>query len=535
MNLTEHIFRIANESPDRKLFIDGNDTSFGEFCHIIDGYGALFGKCGVVAGSKCIVLISPSVNMFAVSFALFRMGAVPVMIDPGMGIKAMVRALDKVEAGFVIGMPKTLLIKLLFPAKLKSVSKWIYVPYSRNATYGFSLISNSLPQGKCPVSIPGPKDIAAIFFTSGSTGAAKGVIYQQSQLESQMKILEKHFSYTSNERDLCTFPLIGFFAISRGLSIALARMDMSRPSTMNPSKVIEDLNHHKSTLMFCSPMVLSKLTEYVEKKKITIKTLKHLHIAGAAVNPELIRRFKNHLPQNAIINTPYGATEALPIASISDNEVLDISTNSTGKGVCVGKALERISIKIIAVDDGSISLIEETREVDQGSIGEIMVSGENVTQAYLSNKEANDMHKVFDEKRAKYWHRMGDLGYLDKEQNIWIVGRKAHRIETGNRIYYTLPVEQVFNTHKDVERSALVGIHNHNNVIPVICIELKMRSLPKPKIRKELKNLAEKYSVTEGIKIFLFHKQLPVDPRHNAKIFREKLTVWAQQKAKRYL
>ena len=129
---------------------------------------------------------------------------------------------------------------------------------------------------------------------------------------------------------------------------------------------------------------------------------------------------------------------------------------------------------------------------------------------------------------------MGDLGYRDENKFIWIVGRKNHRVETNDRTFYTLPVEQIFNTHKDIERSALVGVMLNKNTIPIICCELKKGHRRKQKIKEELRKLAGEYAETNGITKILFHKKLPVDSRHNAKIFREKLTVWAQQKAKRY-
>jgi len=534
MNLTENIYTIATETPNRKLFVDRNNLTYGEFCNIVDGYAAYFCHKGIKAGTRCIVLIAPSVNMFAVSFALFRMGAIPVMIDSGMGVGPMVKALDMSEAEFVIAMPGAMLIKVLFPHKLKTVQRWVTVCNKHNGKVGIAPFHKLKKTCGYPIYEPTPDDLSAIFFTSGSTGAAKGVIYRQSQLESQLKILKEQFHYTHGERDLCTFPLIGFFAISLGLSVALARMDMTNPATLNPKRIIRDLDKNECTLMFCSPMVLRKLTLFVEIKDIHIKSLRHLHLAGAAVDPDLVKRFKKHLHNKAQINTPYGATEALPVTTINDKELAITSQSSIGNGVCVGKPIKGIEIKIIPVDDNPIININKTRELKHNEVGEVMVLGDNVTQEYLANSKAEEFSKVFDNETGKFWHRMGDLGYRDENNFIWIVGRKNHRVETYDRTFYTLPVEQIFNKHIDVERSALVSVIINNKTIPVICCELKRRHRSKQKIKEELVKLAGDYTVTKGLSAILFHKHLPVDPRHNAKIFREKLTVWAQQKAKRY-
>lgn len=122
---------------------------------------------------------------------------------------------------------------------------------------------------------------------------------------------------------------------------------------------------------------------------------------------------------------------------------------------------------------------------------------------------------------------MGDMGYLDDRGRLWFCGRKAHRVFSPEGVMYTIPCESIFNEHPGVKRSALVGVGKEGEQKPVLIAELKKGGKPADKIAAELKQLAAANELTKTIETFLFHPSFPVDIRHNAKIFREKLAVWA--------
>lgn len=166
---------------------------------------------------------------------------------------------------------------------------------------------------------------------------------------------------------------------------------------------------------------------------------------------------------------------------------------------------------------------------DQNEVGEIIVKGPNVTEEYWANDSANTLAKIRDTVTNEVWHRMGDLGKFDKSGRLWFYGRKAQRVVTSSRTYFTIPVETIFNQHPAVERSALVGIKKGDGteIVSVICIEPAKNEKRKIYLHDELRSMASDNDVTRGIKDFLFHRKFPVDPRHNAKIFREKLAIWA--------
>jgi acyl-CoA synthetase (AMP-forming)/AMP-acid ligase II len=187
-----------------------------------------------------------------------------------------------------------------------------------------------------------------------------------------------------------------------------------------------------------------------------------------------------------------------------------------------------LQLAVIGISDEAIPAWSEDLRVPDGTIGEIAVKGPIVTQAYFNRPEATALAKIPDP-AGGFWHRMGDLGHRDAQGRIWFCGRKSHRVRTREGTLFTIQVEAVFNTHPAVRRPALVGVGRPGEQIPVLCVELNAdaRDTDRQKLAEELRAIGRSFDHTRGIRPILFHPSFPVDIRHNAKIFREKLAVWA--------
>ncbi|MFC1505020.1 fatty acid CoA ligase family protein [Thermodesulfobacteriota bacterium] len=375
-------------------------------------------------------------------------------------------------------------------------------------------------------------DIAAILFTTGSTGPAKGVVYTHGVFDAQVRHIKSHFGIEPGEIDLPTFPLFALFDPALGMTAVIPEMDPTRPASVNPDRIVEAILNHGVTNMFASPALLNRVGRYGEHKGIKLPSLKRVVSAGAPVAAANIAQFATMLEQDAEIHTPYGATEAVPILSIGSNEILSETRqlSDQGYGYCVGRPIDDIDVRIIQITDAPILHWSDDLLLPSGEIGEIVVKGDLVTRRYFQRPEADAVAKIEDEE--SFWHRMGDLGWQDKKGRIWFCGRKSHRVITKSATLFTIPCEAMFNMHADVFRSALVGIGPRPRQTPVICIELEkgVPVLTKSKIKKDLLDLAETNPLTQKIQHILFHKSFPVDIRHNSKIFREKLAVWAEKK-----
>lgn len=537
VNISRPLTEMARQQPDTAAIIfpqEGRSLTFRELDRDSDRIADGLGRIGIVRGTKVALLVPPSPELFSLTFALFKAGSVPVFIDPGIGARNMKGCLAEAEPEAFIGIPKAHVARRLLG--------WGRASIRINVVVGGSSIWGGVPLHElCRLAHTAPfaaaetcrDDVAAILFTSGSTGPPKGAIYTHGTFAAQVDALREMYDIRPGEIDLPTFPLFALFAPALGMTALIPQMDFTRPGSIDPRRILGPAAEFSATTMFGSPALLNRVGRYGTSHGVTFSTVKRVISAGAPVPAGVLERFAAMLPADAEIFTPYGATEALPVSSIGSREILGETGAMTGKGfgVCIGRPVVSISLAIIPISDAPIELWRDDLALPTGEVGEIAVRGPQVSTAYLNRPEANRMAKIPDPDGG-VWHRMGDVGYRDNSGRIWFCGRKSHRVVTPETTLFTIPVEGVFNTHPAVFRTALVGLGMAGSQRPVLCVELEIK-VGKPQrelIRTELLELGSRYPHTKNIREILFHPAFPVDIRHNAKIFREKLAVWAEDK-----
>ena len=377
-------------------------------------------------------------------------------------------------------------------------------------------------------------DAAAIVFTSGSTGPAKGVLYTHGIFNHQVRVLQEQFDIQPDEIDLPTFPLFGLFNSGLGGTSIIPEIDTTRPAQVEPKNIIGPINDFKISSSFGSPALWDTVSQFCRNKNIQLPTLKRIIMAGAPVSGKLLQQFESIVTEDCKIHTPYGATEALPVSLIDRQEILEQTWqfSNKGEGICVGRAIPKVEIRIIAISDHPILKWEKAIQLAPNTVGEIVIKAPWATRTYYNREDLTKLAKIEDSN--SFWHRMGDLGRLDEKNRLWFYGRKNQRVITGVKTLYTIPCEAIFNQHPDVKRSALVGIGLRNKKEPIIVIEpVNLNILKSPmaldKFKKELLECGARTTITQSIKKILFYPKFPVDVRHNAKICREKLSLWAEK------
>ena len=486
---------------------------------------------GITRGVRTILMVTPSPQFFALTFALFRVGAVPVVVDPGMGIGRMLRCLEEGEPEAFIGIPKAHVLRVLRPGYFRGVRVWVTV--GRRWFWGGHTLAGLRRDPHTPFD-PVPtraEEIAAILFTTGSTGPAKGAVYTHGNFAAQIEQIQNHWDIGPDEVDLPTFPLFALFDPALGMTAVLPDMDPTKPGFVDPENIIRPVKDWGVTNMFGSPALINRVGRYGSEKGVRLPTLKRVVSAGAPVAPSVIERFTDMLEGDAQVHTPYGATEAVPVLSIASREIMAETRTETerGRGMCVGREMGASRAEIIRISDDPIAEWSDDLVLPLGEIGEITVKGPHVSREYYRRPDQTALAKIKD--GSGFWHRMGDVGWKDEKGRIWFCGRKSHRVETESGPMFTIPVEAVFNNHRDVFRSALVGLGDRPRQKPVICIEVEetARKRDQSELTRELLELAGRNELTRQIKDVLYHPSFPVDIRHNSKIFREKLTVWAAE------
>ncbi len=492
---------------------------------------------GIGRGVRTVLMVPPSLELFTLVFALFKAGAVMVLVDPGMGIKNLKACLAQAQPEAFIGIPKAHIARKVLGWAKGTLTH--YVTVGPRLFWGGTTLKQVRAAGAASITAADPfepvattpEETAAILFTSGSTGVPKGAVYRHDTFVNQVRLLKQMYQFGDGEIDLPTFPLFALFDPALGMSTIIPEMDATKPALVDPVKIIDAIKRFDVTNMFGSPALLNRVGRYGAEHGVKLPTLRRVISAGAPAVPSVLEVFATMLPQDGEIHTPYGATECLPVSTIGHKEILADTAVKTaaGAGVCVGRPVDSMHVEVIRITDEAIAAWDDSLNLPVGEIGEIVVQGPCVTHEYFALPEANARAKIPATATAGIRHRMGDLGYLDESGRLWMCGRKSHRVITAAGTLFTVPCEAIFNEHPAVFRTALVGLGAASAQEPVLCVELEKDAVsPDPaSIETELTALGAAHAHTQGIQRFLFHPAFPVDIRHNAKIFREKLRVWA--------
>jgi acyl-CoA synthetase (AMP-forming)/AMP-acid ligase II len=487
---------------------------------------------GIAPGTRLVLMVRPGIDFVSLVFALFKAGMVTVLIDPGMGRRNLIRCVEEVAPQGFVAVPRAQAVRVclrhLFPQARHNIT------VGRRWFWGGSTLAQVRALGSPQfASLPTrAEDPAAIIFTTGSTGPPKGVLYSHRNFATQVDEIRDFYGIQPGEIDLSGFPLFALFNAVMGVTAVFPEMDFTRPADVDPRKIVEATRDWSITQSFGSPALWNAVGRYCERQDIRLPTLRRVLSAGAPVPPHVLKRVKLAIHPDGDVHTPYGATEALPVASISASEVLGETAvlSREGAGTCVGTRFPGIDWKVIEIHDGPIETLSAARVLPLREIGELIVRGPAVTARYVTRPEANALHKIRDDN--SFWHRMGDVGYVDERDRFWFCGRKSQRVLTAQGTLFTIPCEAIFQRHERVYRAALVGVGPRGKQRPVVIVELwpehRVRSaIDEVELIGELQQLAQLHAVTEDIRDFLVHPSLPVDIRHNAKIFREQLAEWA--------
>jgi acyl-CoA synthetase (AMP-forming)/AMP-acid ligase II len=537
-NIAAALPRLARERPDQvAMRCPGRAgrydiaLTYAQLDARSDAIAAGLGKRGLVRGTRTVVMVRPTPEFFLVMFALFKAGAVPVLVDPGIDKRALRHCLDEAEPAAFIGIPLALLAKALLG--------WATLARLRITTGARAWLADATldeverdgtgaPAQLAPTQ---PDDVAAILFTSGSTGVPKGVVYRHRHLVAQIGMLRDAFGIEPGGIDLPTFPPFALFDPALGLTSIIPDMDPTRPARADPSKLHAVIQRFGVTQLFGSPALMRVLADH----GAPLPTIRRVTSAGAPVPAEVVAKMFALLPGDAQLWTPYGATECLPVAVIEGRELLTLRERTeAGAGTCVGRPVPPNTVRIIRIDDAPIDAWSDALLVGAGQVGEITVAGPSATDAYFNRDAQTRLAKIREslpDGSERIVHRMGDLGWFDGEGRLWFCGRKSQRVVVdASTTLCTEQVEPVFNTHPAVARTALVGVGEKGAQRPVLCVELRtgVHAREWPRIAAELRHRADGLVHTAKIENFLrCPKPFPVDIRHNAKIGREVLAAWA--------
>lgn len=539
-NIAARLPELARERPDQIAIRCPGRRGAGngmaaydvtlDYCQLdarSDAMAAGLAGYGIGRGVRTVVMVRPSPEFFLLMFALFKLGAVPVLVDPGIDKRALKQCLDEAQPQAFIGIPLAHVARLVL-RWAPSATRLVTV--GRRLGWGgtsLAALERAGAKGGPMLADTDGEDMAAILFTSGSTGVPKGVVYRHRHFVGQIQLLGSAFGMEAGGVDLPTFPPFALFDPALGLTSVIPDMDPTRPAQADPARLHDAIQRFGVTQLFGSPALMRVLARHGRP----LPTVTRVTSAGAPVPPDVVATIRSLLPADAQFWTPYGATECLPVAVVEGRELERTrAATEAGAGTCVGNVVEPNEVRIIAIDDAPLADWSQARVLATGEVGEITVAGPTATDSYFNRPQATAAAKIREtlaDGSTRIVHRMGDVGYFDAKGRLWFCGRKTHRVETAQGPLYTEQVEPVFNTVPGVARTALVGVGPAGAQVPVLCVELQRGQSDSPALREALRAQATLRLPEANLQHVLMHPAFPVDIRHNAKIGREKLAVWA--------
>ncbi|MEI6231664.1 MAG: fatty acid CoA ligase family protein [Planctomycetota bacterium] len=530
-NIAQFLPEMARTAPNRDAIIcahapDGfgrTKLTFSELNSECDALAWGLSEAGIGPGSRVLLGVRPGLEFVALTFAVFKIGAVPVLIDPGMGRTNLLHCVARAKPEAMIAIPAAHALRALTGHAAFDTVR-VAVTVGRRWFWGGPTLAkiraSGLKRGPYKIADTTTESPAAILFTSGGTGPPKGVCYEHGMFGAQVEAIRSHFNIEPGEIDLPAFPLFALFSTALGTTCVIPDMNPSRPATCDPDKLIDAIQSRAVTYSFGSPAIWKRVGPRCIERGVTLPNLKRIMMAGAPVRGDVLAPFATILSKDADVFIPYGATEALPVSSMRGSEVLNETWALTrqGRGHCVGKPLPSMTVRVVNYDAA-----KSITPLTPNTIGEIIVSGPVVTKEYFEMPEATAAAKIIDD-TGRLWHRMGDMGYLDETGRIWFCGRLAHRVTAANgSVFYSVCceaiVEEFLRAKMGIEaRAALIKTSSSN---PALALEWHVKRRAAGVEQEIVKHWKLEPLGQHVDRVEFYRKPFPVDVRHNAKIDRE--------------
>jgi acyl-CoA synthetase (AMP-forming)/AMP-acid ligase II len=518
-----------------------DDTTFDALARATRRIASGLLESGLAPGERVCLFLRPGADFVACVFATLRAGLVPVLIDPGMGRRALLACIERSQPAALVAVARAHAAALLWPRAFASARLRV------QAGPGPRLVRTSLAdvaaRGRDDFAgcATAAEDVAAVLFTSGSTGPPKGVVHTHGIFAAQVRALETLYAFEPGEVDAACFPLFALFDTALGVTSVFPAIDPSRPGRCDPAHVHATIAAARATTAFASPAVWQRVVPWCERHGRRLDGLRRVLTAGAPIPTALVERLVRLMPPGARVFTPYGATECLPVANVSDAEILAPSARAlgaSGQGNLVGRPAPGMDVRIVRTSDDVLERFDPASELPRGEVGEVLVRGAVATPEYLFAPQATRAAKVPDP--AGTFHRMGDLGRIDQEGRLWFCGRRAHRLRLADGDLANVPLENAFLDHPSVARCAAVGVGPAGAQRVVLVVEPREDAAParrpwrracpvrQPELERELLAHARARSaLAQRVELVLWRRDFPVDPRHNAKIDNAALAAWA--------
>lgn len=517
----------ADEIAVAELGAGGRQITWRRLAAVVDDLAGGLHDAGVRPGDRVALLVPPGADLTAAVYACWRIGAIIVVADAGLGARGLARALRgswpqhliAIDRGLVAARALRIGGRRFAAGPMSAARARLLGAEATLATLAANGRGRPLPD------LPGPDDEAAVLFTSGATGPAKGVVYRHGQIEANRDALAALYGITSADRLVAAFAPFALYGPALGIASAVPDIDVTKPAQLDAARLADAVRAVGATLVWASPASLQNVVDTAEalsvQQSADLATVRLLMSAGAPVPAPLLRDVLALMP-SAAAHTPYGMTEVLPVADI---ELGELDAVGAGDGVCVGRPVPGVTVSVSALDATGTATGAPTTA--PGVTGEILVSAPWAKDRY-DRLWATQARSARDAGR----HRTGDVGHLDDAGRLWVEGRLAHVITTATGPVTPVGVEQRVLGLPGVRAAACVGVGPVQAQVVVVVVvpdvsPSRQDVLARPELATAVREAAGVPVAAVPVAAVLVRRDLPVDVRHNSKIDRSALARWA--------
>src|SRR5579871_2144399 len=426
MNVARFLQRAHQHYTSKPLCTFENvELPLSDFSRAVAVLSRRMMDAGAAKGSRIAVLISNRPELLVGLFAIWTIGGVAVPINPALAVP---------EVRAIVGHCEPTIV--LAEDNLSHVLS--------GCAPGFELFivdRNSASKNETAASSPAicptaSTDPALIYYTSGTTGTPKGAVISHGAVAATAGMFADHLMIGPMDRLLITGPMAfilhltmnALTAISNGASIVILEK-------FKPDVAIEAINRHKITVLIAVPTAYTMMLNFLEGRRMTLPSVRLGISAGAAFPEALSKRIQDCLGLSVF--DVWGMTECGPITTY------DPRRERRGQPDSCGRTLPSCHIRI--VDDGF-------KDLAVGEVGEVILRSPGLMTGYYKNPRATA------EAISDGWMRSGDLGRVDADGLLYIVGRKKDMIVRGGANIYPVDIEEVLYSHDAVGECAVVGV-----------------------------------------------------------------------------
>ena len=520
---------ISDRIAIHEMGADGRSVTFGELDELVQRTAeGLFGTGGVQVGDRVAVMIPPGVDLAIALYACWRMGAVPVLIDGGLGPAQMGAAMKVAHPNHLIGIRRA----LAAARTLRWPGRRIAVEPTHRVARRLLGVEHDLASLQDAPSVPlpavDPDAEAAVVFTSGATGPSKGVRYSAARIDTQIRTLVEQYNISADDSLVAAFAPFALYGPAMGIPSTVPDMDVSSPGTLTAATLLDAVEAVDASLVFASPAailsVLETLDELGARDRTALDHVRLLLSAGAPVPSHVLRAAVDRLVPNAAAHTPYGMTECLPVADIDLVSLESLGPDALHHlGVCVGMPVDSVELLIDPLDELGVPTGLPTSE--PGLLGEVWVQAAHQRLGY-----DRLWHTTHLASPADGTHATGDIGTIDADGRLWIGGRTGHVIRTATGPVAPTPIERAVDMLDGIRRSAAVGVGPAGAQVVVVIAETSDAGRrPRQSSLDRIDRIRAAVAEATGLDVAacLEVPSLPVDRRHNSKIDRTHLADWA--------